>query len=126
VESGGETARVDAWLWSVRRFPTRSVATSACRAGHVRVNGKPAKAATIVVPGDTVEVRGSGHPWVAEVVRPITKRVGAPIAATCFVDRSPPRPPSEDRLGAGLEVRDRGAGRPTKRDRRLTDRLKGR
>ena len=53
-------ARLDAWLWSVRLFKTRSAATAACRGGHVRVNDAPAKAAQPVATGDTVRVRRSG------------------------------------------------------------------
>jgi ribosome-associated heat shock protein Hsp15 len=58
------------------------------------------------------------------IVRVITKRVGAPVAAECYIDNSPPRPPREQ--VAAVAVRDRGAGRPTKRERRSMDKLLGR
>jgi ribosome-associated heat shock protein Hsp15 len=109
-------ARLDRWLWSVRLTKTRSEATDACRAGHVRLNGRPAKAAHPVATGDTVQARLRGRERVVEVVRPIENRVGAPVAATCYVDHSPPGP-GRDEAVAPL-VRDRGSGRPTKRDRR--------
>lgn len=112
--------RLDRWLWSVRLTATRTDATDACRAGHVRVNGRPAKPAHTVSEGDRVEARLHGRDRIVEVVRPIEKRVGAPIAAECFVDYSPPPVRSDDI--ASLGVRDRGAGRPTKRDRRQVDR----
>jgi len=112
--------RVDRWLWSVRLTKTRTDATDACRAGHVRVNGRPAKPAQSVSEGDRVEARLHGRDRVVEVVRAIENRVGAPIAAECFVDHSPP-PPTSDSIGA-LGRRDRGAGRPTKRDRRQVER----
>jgi ribosome-associated heat shock protein Hsp15 len=118
-----DTARVDRWLWAVRLCKTRSDASQACKAGHVRVNGRPAKPATSVRVGDRVEAHLHRRDRVAEVVRVIDKRVGAPIAAECYVDHSPPPPPRED---FGFAVRDRGAGRPTKRERRQLDRLRGR
>jgi len=119
-----EGARLDRWLWSVRLTRSRSEATDACRAGHVRLNGRPAKPAHTVAVGDRVEARLHGRERVVEVARLIENRVGAPIAVECYVDRSPP-PPSKDELGA-LSERDRGAGRPTKRDRRQIERWQGR
>lgn len=116
-------ARVDAWCWAVRLFPTRSAAGAACRAGHVRVNGERAKPATMVVPGDEVQVRGGERERLVVVQRLVVKRVGAPIAVACYLDRSPAPVPRERQAAAG--VRDRGAGRPTKRDRRLIERLRG-
>ena len=116
-------ARVDAWTWAVRLFATRSAAAAACRAGHVRVNGDRAKPATMVVPGDEVHVRGGERERIVVVQRTVVKRVGAPVAVTCYLDRSPAPLPKEH-VAAG--ERDRGAGRPTKRDRRLIQRLKGR
>ncbi|WP_268531371.1 RNA-binding S4 domain-containing protein [Cellulomonas sp. CW35] len=117
-------ARVDAWCWAVRLFPTRSAAGAACRAGHVRVNGERAKPATIVVPGDEVHVRGGERERIVEVRRTVVKRVGAAVAVECYLDRSPAPVPKAQIALAG--VRDRGAGRPTKRDRRQLDRLRGR
>ena len=91
------SARVDSWLWAVRVYKTRSAATTACRAGFDRI---------------------------LVVRQPITKRVGATLAAAAVDDRTPPPPPRE--LTAFVPVRDRGAGRPTKRERRDIDRLRGR
>lgn len=116
------STRVDKWLWAVRITKTRSLATSACQAGHVEVNGDAAKPATKVTEGDLVTVRLGGRERRLEVVRLIEKRVGAPIAAECLVDHSPPPPDPERVAPAG--IRDRGAGRPTKRDRRALDRLR--
>jgi ribosome-associated heat shock protein Hsp15 len=116
--------RADAWVWAVRLAKTRSQATAACRAGHVRVNGERAKPATPVKVGDVVEVRGGDRIRVAEVAQLLVKRVSAPVAAAAYVDRSPAPPPREHVAPAG--VRDRGSGRPTKRERRQLDRLRGR
>ena len=115
---------MDQWLWSVRMTKTRSDAAAACRGGHVKVNGKAAKPATPVKVGDRVEAYLHDRERVLEVTRLIVKRVGATVAVDCFVDHSPP-PPEREEVGANFE-RDRGAGRPTKRDRRQLDRLRGR
>lgn len=117
-------ARIDAWLWAVRVYKTRTLATAACRAGHVRVNGERAKAAQPVRPGDEVRVRISGFDRHLVVRQTITKRVGAAVVAESVEDRTPPPPPRE--LTAFVPIRDRGAGRPTKRERRDIDRLRGR
>ncbi len=118
------TARVDSWLWAVRLSKTRSAATAACRAGHVQVNGERAKAAQPVRIGDEVRLRTTDLERTVRVAVLVVKRVGAPVAAGCYVDLTPPAPPKEERPQTFL--RDRGAGRPTKRDRRDLDRLRGR
>ena len=115
-----ESARVDQWLWAVRLYKTRSTATEACRAGHVRVNGSVAKAASQVRVGDRVEAHLASRNRVLEIVRVIDKRVGASQAAECLIDHSPPAPARNE----AVLPRERGAGRPTKRDRRELDRLR--
>ena len=119
----GETARVDVWLWAVRLYKTRSTATSAIRGGRVRVNRAPAKASTHVKVGDRIEAFVE-RPRVLEVVTVIDKRVGAAIAATCLIDHSPPVPVVRRLPRVG--VRAPGAGRPTKRERRVLDRFRQR
>jgi ribosome-associated heat shock protein Hsp15 len=116
-----ESTRLDRWLWSVRLVKTRTDAAEACRGGHVRVNGRPAKPATTVSSGDEVRARVGQTTRVVEVVRVIQKRVGAADAATCFLDRTPKPAPAET---IAVAARDRGAGRPTKRDRRMLDKLR--
>jgi ribosome-associated heat shock protein Hsp15 len=118
-----DATRIDRWLWSVRLCSTRSEATEVCRAGHVRCNGRTVKAASPVAVGDRIEARVHGRDRVVEVTRVIDRRVGAPIAAECYVDHSPPRPDPIDEIFA---QRDRGTGRPTKQDRRQLDRLRRR
>ena len=93
---GMEATRVDRWLWAVRLYKTRSAATEACAGGHVKVNGAAAKPATTVRAGDRVETRLHHRDRILEVVRIVDKRVGAPIAAECLVDHSPPEPPKEE------------------------------
>ncbi|KZM69533.1 RNA-binding S4 domain-containing protein [Nocardia terpenica] len=117
-------SRVDSWIWAVRLMKTRSAAATACRGGHVRVNGVAVKPAHQIKPGDEVRVRVNGLERIVVVERVIAKRVGAAIAAQCLIDKSPPPPAPE--ILASLPRRDRGSGRPTKRERRETDRLLGR
>jgi ribosome-associated heat shock protein Hsp15 len=124
VTDAATSVRTDSWLWAVRVFKTRSAATTGCRAGHVRVNGERAKAAQPLRVGDEVRVRIQGFDRILVVRRLITKRVGAALVAEAMEDRTPPPPPREQT--AFVPVRDRGAGRPTKRERRDIDRLRGR
>jgi ribosome-associated heat shock protein Hsp15 len=119
-----DKARVDRWLWAVRLVKTRSGAAQACRAGHVQVNGARAKPAAPVKVGDTVRMRAGDRERVVEVVRLLETRVGAELAATCLIDRSPPPPPRDPLARQGY--RPAGAGRPTKRQRRDLDRARGR
>ena len=119
-----ETTRVDRWLWAVRLFKTRSAASDACKAGHVRVNGARAKPAAPVRVGDRVSARVGDRQRVVEVARTIQARVSAAVAAECLIDHSPPPPPRE--AVPLVARRDRGAGRPTGRDRRQMDRARGR
>ncbi|GHI83760.1 RNA-binding S4 domain-containing protein [Streptomyces xanthophaeus] len=119
----GGTVRVDAWLWSVRLTKTRSTAATACRAGHVKVNGERAKPAQAVRAGDEVRLFHAGRERIVVVRRPVSKRVGAPVAAECLIDKSPPPPTPVEAAVVG--IRDRGAGRPTKRERREIQNLRG-
>ncbi|MEV5436284.1 RNA-binding S4 domain-containing protein [Streptomyces sp. NPDC052682] len=119
----GETVRIDSWIWSVRLVKTRSLGAAACRGGHVRINGERVKPAHAVRVGDEVRLRHEGRERIVVVTRLIRKRVGAPVAAQCYIDNSPPPPPRE--AVAPVAIRDRGAGRPTKRDRRELERLRG-
>ncbi|BAX97747.1 RNA-binding protein S4 [Mycobacteroides stephanolepidis] len=113
-----ESSRVDRWLWAVRLTKTRPDAAAACRGGHVRINDRPAKPSTTVSPGDEVRARVGDTTRIVKVVRVIQKRVGAADAVTCYLDRTPAQPALPPVLVA---ARDRGAGRPTKRDRRVLD-----
>ncbi|WP_435864965.1 RNA-binding S4 domain-containing protein [Streptomyces spectabilis] len=125
--SGGDatgTVRVDSWIWSVRLVKSRSMGAAACKGGHVRVNGERVKPSHGVKPGDEVRLRqAEGRERIVIVKRLIRKRVGAPVAVECYADNSPPPPPREAVAPAG--IRDRGTGRPTKRDRREMERLRG-
>lgn len=117
-----DSVRVDVWLWSVRLVKTRSMATAACRGGHVKVNNVRVKPSTAVRPGDEVRLRLNGRERIVVVQRIIRKRVGASVAAECLIDKSPPPPPREVLLP--VAQRERGSGRPTKRERRQLERFR--
>ncbi|MDH3294110.1 MAG: RNA-binding S4 domain-containing protein [Acidimicrobiia bacterium] len=122
------SVRVDKWLWSVRVFKTRTSASAACNAGRVRVNDEVAKPATRVDVGDLVEARRGDRLFIHRVTNVIEKRVGADRARECYDDQSPPAPERSAHSGLAPTggARERGAGRPTKRERRQIDRLRGR
>ena len=124
MADAASSARVDSWIWAIRLVKTRSLATAACRAGHVRVNGERAKAAQPVKVGDEIRYRESGFDRIVVVRSLLVKRVGAAIATEAYTDLTPPPPPREE--VALAPMRDRGAGRPTKRERRDLERLRGR
>lgn len=116
--------RADLWLWAVRQFKTRSAAAKACKAGHVQINAKNAKPASAVKVGDQLQIRISGFDRKLEVTGLLEKRTGAPTAQLCYLDQTPAPLP---RLAMPtLPRRDPGSGRPTKKERRELDRLRGR
>jgi ribosome-associated heat shock protein Hsp15 len=118
------TVRVDVWTWAVRLYPSRSAAATACRAGHVKVNGTSVKPAHPVRLGDLVRARRSRDERIVVVTGLIDKRVGAALAVDNYEDRTP-RPAPRETTPAPV-LRERGSGRPTKRDRRQVERLRGR
>lgn len=124
VSPTATSVRLDAWTWAVRIYPTRSAASDACKAGHVKVNGTGAKPAHPVRCGDTVRARTIAGERIVVVTGLIDKRTSATIAAQHYEDCTPPPPPRE--TTAAPVLRERGAGRPTKRDRRQVERLRGR
>ena len=115
-----EETRIDRWLCAVRLMKTRPLATRLCEGGHVVVNGSPAKPSTKVRAGDRVEALIADRMRIVEVIQPIESRVGAPVAATCYVDHSPPVVPEP---GPAIMLV-RGEGRPSKRLRREFERLR--
>jgi ribosome-associated heat shock protein Hsp15 len=117
------TLRVDRWLWAARFFKTRSLAAAACGGGKVDVNDEAAKPARLVRPGDLVRVTLPGGRRIARVVGLSERRGPASVARALYEDLTPPAPP---RLRQGpAAFRPPGAGRPTKRERRALDRLRG-
>lgn len=123
---GADPVRIDRWLWSVRLFKTRSAATNACSSGQVRIGDDSVKPARKVRIGEVIEVKRRDLVHTYEVTDLISKRVGAPIAEKCYVDLTPERPKVDPVFQDPGDVRPRGAGRPTKRDRRALEKLRGR
>lgn len=119
LQPDSKPVRIDAWVWSVRMAKTRSEAADAVKAGHVKLNGNATKPSQQVVPGDRVRIWRNHHEHDLEVLATVSKRVGAPIARTCYIDHAPPPPPKE--FMPSVPVRERGSGRPTKKERREMD-----
>ena len=120
--------RLDKWLWAVRLFKSRTIATDACKAGKIKLNGHSLKPSYLITVGETIEVKKNGFNLIFKVNQLLEKRVSAVLAAPCFDDLT-----SADELNkyrdwftgkAGAEFRDRGEGRPTKKDRREIDEFK--
>src|SRR5262245_28218767 len=113
--------RVDKWLWAARFFKSRSLATAACDGGRVDVNEQAAKPAKLVRAGDLLRVTLPSGKRTVRVLALAERRGPGSQAALLFEDLTPPSP-REPRMPAPI-YRPRGAGRPTKRERRLLDRL---
>lgn len=120
--------RIDKWLWSVRIYKTRTKATKACKEGKVKIGDEKVKPSQLIEEGDVVEAKKAGIYYTLKVLKVISKRVGAPIAQDCYEDLTP-----EDELnkfknwyiGKGqIEKREKGKGRPTKKERREIDAFK--
>lgn len=103
-------------------FKTRGLASKACAAGHVKVDGRSCKASKIVHPGVTIDVLTPGGPRILEVLKLGDRRGPFSEARLLYEDHTPAPPPKETSMEVA-HVRDRGEGRPSKRDRRLLDRL---
>ncbi|MBK9330505.1 MAG: RNA-binding S4 domain-containing protein [Sphingobacteriales bacterium] len=120
-----EKVRIDKWLWAVRIYKTRTLATDACNAGKIKIDGVAVKPAFLIKVGQTIHISRQGEKWVYKALKLIEKRVGAVIAAACLEDLTPPE--ERNKLlfpSVFYEVRDKGVGRPTKKDRRDIDRFK--
>jgi ribosome-associated heat shock protein Hsp15 len=118
-----EGVRIDRWLCAARVFKSRTQATQACVGGRVRVNDDAVKPHYAVRAGDSVRVAGDfGALRILEVVELAEKRLSPQLARKLYLDHSPPPPPRPMRM----PQRERGAGRPTKRERRELTRFRNR
>ena len=118
--------RIDKWLWCVRVFKTRSLATEECRAGKVRINGQETKASHTVKIGEVIEVQIEQLKKILLVKDILDRRVSAKLAVDYVEDQTPAEEIERLRLArkTNFEKRDRGVGRPTKRERRDIDEFK--
>lgn len=126
-QANSGAARIDKWLWAVRIFKTRGLAASACLAGSVCSQGQPVKASRTVRAGEIFTLRHGLVLRTLEVVGVPRSRVGAPLVPQFCVERTPPEEWEKARAHRVEQflVRERGSGRPTKRDRRQLDELFG-
>ena len=117
--------RIDKYLWSIRVFKTRSEATDACKGGKIRVNGADTKPSKMVKVGDTIVARKGAVTYTYKVLDLIDKRQGPKLVPNYAENLTPPEELAK--LRAPIETfflkRDRGAGRPTKKDRRQMEAL---
>ena len=104
-------ARIDKWMWAVRIFKTRTIAAEACKKGRISINGGLAKAARTVKPGDVIQVRKPPVTYSFKVLQAIEKRIGAKLVTEMM----------ENSRISGFIDRAKGAGRPTKKDRRTLE-----
>lgn len=117
--------RLDQWLWGVRLYKSRTLATEGIRGGHVKVNGETAKPARELRLGDWVDVQMGPLARKLQVVAEPPGRVGAKLVPLYATDHTPPAAYAAARTAVqpGPGFRQRGTGRPTKRDRRRLDKL---
>ena len=117
--------RIDKYLWSIRVFKTRSEATDACKGGKIRVNGADTKPSKMVKVGDTIVARKGAVTYTYKVLDLIDRRQGPKLVPNYAENLTPPEELAK--LRAPIETfflkRDRGAGRPTKKDRRQMEAL---
>lgn len=128
ASSETERVRLDKWLWAARFFKTRSLATDAVDGGHVQVNGERAKPSRAVHPGDLLAIRIGPYAWTITVVGLSSRRGPATQARLLYTESDESRLSREDtiaRVKAARPINPLHKGRPTKRDRRELDRLRG-
>lgn len=120
--------RVDKWLWSVRIFKSRSLATAMCKNGRISIGDKKLKPSALITEGTVLNVLKEGFNLQIKALRLLEKRVGAPIAVTCYENLTPAEELNKYKswfIGKGrAEIREKGLGRPTKRERRDIDEFK--
>ncbi len=120
--------RIDKWLWSVRIFKSRSMATDACKSGKIKVGENNIKPSYLLQRGETISVKKNGFDLSFKVIDLLDKRVSAILAQPCYEDLTPPEELNKYKdwfVGKGRpEMREKGTGRPTKRDRRDIDKFK--
>ena len=123
-----DKVRIDKWLWSVRIFKSRTMATDACKSGKVKIKGVNVKPSYLLQRKEMVEVRKNGFDLQFRVIDLIQKRVSAPLAQQCYEDLTPAEELNKYQdwfVGkAAAEKREKGAGRPTKKERRTIDEFK--
>lgn len=123
VDAPAQEVRIDKWLWAARVYKTRALALAACRAGHVRLGDQVVKPGRPVRVGEQFVVRTAGPTRTVRVLAIVGRRVGPKLVPTVLEELTPPEEFERARLSAAQQIltRPKGAGRPTKRDRRKLD-----
>jgi len=118
--------RIDKWLWEVRLFKTRSLATDACKAGKIKIDGQNIKASKELKAGDVITVSLNPLFKTIKILQFPKSRLGAKLVAGYYEDLTPQSEYDRVKMieDTNSEYRDRGAGRPTKKQRRIIDTLK--
>ena len=121
-----ENLRIDKWLWAVRIFKTRSQAADACKKGKILIDEVPVKPSRIIKKGEIVFVKNPPVTYQYKVLGLLGNRQSAKIVVDYVEDVTPEEEKEklEIKRFTGFEIRDRGIGRPTKKERRLIDQLK--
>ena len=121
------TTRIDKWLWAVRIYKTRSIATEACSGGKVKIDGNTVKASRIVRIGDIIQVRKRVIKYDYKVLKISEKRMGANLIGDFMEDLTPDEELEKLKTSKRLpyQNREKGKGRPTKKERRIIDELQG-
>ena len=120
-----EKLGIDKYLWAIRAFKTRSISTEACKAGRVKFSGQNLKASHIVKPGEVYTVQKGSDRKIIQVVGLLERRVDAKTAVNFYKDITPVEETQayKSMFHTSNLSRDKGTGRPTKRDRREIDDL---
>ena len=120
------TTRIDKWLWEVRIFKTRALARKACAGGKVKINGTAVKASRNIVQNDIVQVRKGVVKYLYKVRKNAEKRMGAKLVPEFLEDITPQEELAKLKTAQKqpIQTREKGQGRPTKRERRMMDKLK--
>ncbi len=118
--------RIDKWLWAVRTFKTRSQATDACKSGKVKIDDSNVKPSREVRLNEEINVQVNHITRTLRVIGLLDKRVGAKLVPEYMEDLTTPEEYDKEKIKREInyEYRDRGLGRPTKKERRLIDWLK--
>ena len=118
--------RIDKWLWAVRIFKTRAQATEACAGGKVKIDGIAVKASRKIKPGETLLVRRGVIKYMYKVLKIAEKRMGAKLIINFVKDLTPDdeRTKLKSSHKQPLQTREKGQGRPTKKERRIIDEIR--
>ena len=118
--------RIDKWLWAVRIFKTRAMATEACAGGKVKINDTAVKASRKIQAGDEIQVRKGVVKHIYCVLKIAEKRMGAKLVPNFLDDITPDEELAKLKSSQkqSIQTREKGQGRPTKRERRNMDKFR--